>query len=123
MDRYLGSLLTKLLVFSHNIKQGNSPQDVGLIQMASQVIHSSKSREPLLSTGFCILAPLGGGLMSAQDRERIERFCRKLERAGCVSEDSVDIDALTEGADRGLLMAVVRNAEHVLRPHFPPVIS
>ena len=90
--------------------------------MASQVIHSSKSQEPLPPTGFFMLAPLGG-LTSAQDRERIERFCRKLERAVCVAEDSVDIDSLMEGADKGLLMAVVRNAEHVLRPHFPPVIS
>src|SRR6218665_998602 len=63
------------------------------------------------------------GLASAQDRERIERFCRKLERAGCVAEDSVDIVSLVEGADKGLLMAVVQNAEHVLRPHFFPVIS
>src|SRR6218665_853617 len=66
-----------------------------------------------------MLAPPGGGLMSAHDRERIERFCRKLERAGCVAEDSVDTDSLMEG----LLIAVVRNDEHVLRPHFPPVIS
>ena len=34
----------------------------------------------------------------------------------------VDIDSLMEGADEGLLMAVVRNVEHVLRPHFPLVI-
>src|SRR6218665_930418 len=61
--------------------------------------------------------PAWRGLTSAQDREKIERFCRKLERAGCVAEDSVDIDALI------LLMAVVRNAEHVLRLHFPPIIS
>src|SRR6218665_1247156 len=47
------------------------------------------------------------GLTSAQDQERIERFCRKLERAGCVAQDSVDIDSLMEGADKGLLMAVV----------------
>src|SRR6218665_72379 len=67
--------------------------------------------------------PAWWGLTSAQDREWIERFCRKLEIAGCVAEDGVDIDALMEGADKGLLMAVVRNAEHVLRPHFPPVIS
>jgi len=40
-----------------------------------------------------------------------------------VAEDSVDIDSLMEDADKGLLMAVVRNSEHVLRPHFPPVIS
>jgi len=40
-----------------------------------------------------------------------------------VAEDSVDIDSLMEGADKGLLMAVVQNAEYVLRPHFPPVIS
>src|SRR6218665_141551 len=66
--------------------------------------------------------PAWWGLTSAQDRERIERLCRKLERVGCVAEDSVDIDALMEGADGGLLMAVVRNAEHVLRPHFPLVI-
>src|SRR6218665_3517089 len=66
--------------------------------------------------------PAWWGLTSAQDRERIERFCRKLERAGCVAEGSVDIDALMEGANRSLLIAVVRNAEHVLRPHFPPVI-
>ena len=64
------------------------------------------------------VGPAWWGLTSAQDRERIERFCHKLERAGCV-----DIDLLMEGADKGLLMAVVRNAEHVLRPHFPPVIS
>jgi|SRR6218665_389893 len=33
------------------------------------------------------------GLTSAHDRERIERFCHKLERAGCVAaEGSVDID-------------------------------
>ena len=62
-------------------------------------------------------------LTSAQDRERIERFCRKLERAGCVAEVSVDTDALMEGANRSLLIAVVRNAEHVLPPHFPPIIS
>src|SRR6218665_3233003 len=67
--------------------------------------------------------PAWWGLTSAQDRERIERFCRKLARAGCVTEDSLDIDSLIEGADKGLLMAVVRNAEHVLRPHFHPVIS
>ena len=36
-----------------------------------------------------------------------------------MAEDSVDIDLLMEGADKGLLMAVVRN---VLRPRFPPVI-
>src|SRR6218665_1372519 len=28
------------------------------------------------------------GLTNTLDRERIERFCRKLERAGCVAEDS-----------------------------------
>ena len=60
--------------------------------------------------------PSWWGLTSAQDRERIERFCRKLERAGCGAEDSVDIDSMMEGADKGLLLAVVRNAEHVLRP-------
>jgi len=54
-----------------------------------------------------MLAPPGGGLMSAHDRERIERFCHKLERAGCVAEDSVNTDSLMEGADEGLLMAVV----------------
>src|SRR6218665_1912942 len=72
---------------------------------------------------FLYAGPACWGLTSAQGRERIERFCRKLERAGCVAEDRVDIDLLMEGADKGLLMAVVRNAEHVLRPHFPPVIS
>src|SRR6218665_4025197 len=29
--------------------------------VASQATHSTKSREPLPSTGFCALAPLGGG--------------------------------------------------------------
>jgi len=67
--------------------------------------------------------PAWWGLTSAHDRERIERFCQKLERAGCVAEDSFDIDSLMDEADKGLLMAVVWNAEHVLRPHFPPVIS
>ena len=38
-----------------------------------------------------------------------------------MADDSVDIDSLMKGADKGLLMAVVRNAEHVQR-HFPPVI-
>ena len=70
---------------------------------------------------FLYAGPAWWGLTSSQDRERIERFCRKLERAGC--EDSVDIDSLMKGADKDLLMAVVRNAEHVLRHHFPPVIS
>src|SRR6218665_1238883 len=66
--------------------------------------------------------PAWWGLTSAHDRKMIERFCRKLERAGCMAEDSVDINSLMEGADEGLLMAVVRNAEHVLLPHFSPVI-
>jgi len=57
------------------------------------------------------------GLTSAHDIERIERFCHKMERAGCVAEGSVDIGSLMEGADEGLLMTVVWNAEHVLRPH------
>ena len=39
-----------------------------------------------------------------------------------MAEDSADIGSLMEGADEDLLMAVVRNAEHVLRPHFSPVI-
>ena len=42
-----------------------------------------------------------------------------------MAEDSViDFPSCTymEGADIGLLMAVVRNAEHVLQPNFPPVI-
>jgi len=39
-----------------------------------------------------------------------------------VAVDSVDIDSLMDGADKGLLMAVVWNVEHVLRPHFPPVV-
>src|SRR6218665_3745164 len=43
-------------------------------------------------------------------------------RAGCVAEHSVGIDSLMEGADKGLLIAVVRDAEHVLQPYFPPVI-
>src|SRR6218665_2764721 len=34
---------------------------------------------------------------------------------------SVEIDSLIEGADEGLLVDVVRNAEHVLRPHYPAV--
>ena len=55
-------------------------------------------------------------------RERIDRFCRKLEKAGCVAEDSVNIDSMIDGADEGLLMAVAWKAEHVFRPHFPPVI-
>src|SRR6218665_2507421 len=67
--------------------------------------------------------PAWWGLRIAQDRERIERFCCKLVRAGCVAEDRVDIDSLMEGADKGLLMAVVQNDEHVLRPNFHPVIS
>ena len=40
--------------------------------------------------------PAWWGLTSAHDGERIERFCRKLERAGCVA----DIDSLMEGADK-----------------------
>src|SRR6218665_3146937 len=47
---------------------------------------------------------------------------RKLLREDFVVEDSVDIKSLMDEAYEGLLMAVVRNAEHVLRPHFPPVI-
>ena len=39
-----------------------------------------------------------------------------------MAKDSVDIDSLMEGADKGLLMAVVRNAEHLLPPHFPLII-
>src|SRR6218665_1777405 len=70
------------------------------------------------------VGPAWWGMTGAHDRKRIERFCRNsAERAGCVARDSVDIDSLMEGADKGLLMAVVRNAEHVIRPHFLPVIS
>jgi len=35
-----------------------------------------------------------------------------------VAGDSVDIDALMEGADRGLLMAVVQNAEHAIKRRY-----
>src|SRR6218665_4175638 len=56
------------------------------------------------------------------DNTMIERFLRWLERAGCVANDCVDINSLMDQADENLLMAVVWNAEHVLRLHFPPII-
>src|SRR6218665_1716990 len=56
---------------------------------------------------------------SAADKERVNRFLRKLYRAGY--SHKVNFDDLIKPAEKKLLCKVKNNECHVLRPLFPPL--
>src|SRR6218665_2884372 len=59
------------------------------------------------------------GCASAADRQRVDRFLRKLHRAGY--SNKVKFDDLIKPAEKKLLCKVKNNECHVLRPLFPPL--
>src|SRR6218665_83170 len=72
-------------------------------------------------TMHCLLnaGPACWGCASAADRERVDRFLRKLHRAGYSLK--VNFDDLIKPAEEKLLCKVKNNEYHVLRPLFPPL--
>src|SRR6218665_2971055 len=64
-------------------------------------------------------APAWWGCASAADRERVERFLRKLQRAGY--SHKVNFDDLIKPAEKKLLCKVKNYECHILLPLFPPL--
>src|SRR6218665_2615758 len=70
------------------------------------------------AAGARLYAPAWWGCASAADRERVDRFLRKLHRAGY--SHKVNFHDLIKPAEKKLLCKVKNNEYHVLRPLFPP---
>src|SRR5688572_9123412 len=74
-------------------------------------------RQSLVSS---TLRPPGGRFTSAEDRSKLERFQRKMQRLQFLSSDIEPLTMMAEAADVRLLRAVTVNDAHVLRSLFPP---
>lgn len=60
--------------------------------------------------------------MIGEDGAGIDRFMRKLQRAGFMAGDGMDANSMIGTADKNLLQAVKKNEFHIHRHfHFPPV--
>ena len=65
-------------------------------------------------------SPTWWGLTSAEDRSKLERFQRKMQRLQFLSSDIEPLTMMAEAADARLMRAVSVNDAHVLRRLFPP---
>src|SRR6218665_3213188 len=63
----------------------------------------------------------GGGMTSADERLKIERFINKSRRPGYLPANQPTMETMIDEADRRLLRAVVTRNNHVLLCLFPPI--
>ena len=72
-------------------------------------------------TRLLYAAPAWWGFASAEDRHRIERFMKKMQRFGYLSPTTKGIEEMIGEAEKRLMQAVIWNECHVLRNSFPAV--
>src|SRR6218665_3633544 len=68
-----------------------------------------------------MLLQRGGGLTSAAERDRIERFLSRMKRMDYLSDDLGRAAQLVESAEDGRMRSIIAQEIHVLRPLCPPV--
>jgi len=74
-------------------------------------------------TRLLYAAPAWWGFASAEDRHRIERFLKTMQRVGYLLPTIKGIEEMIGEAENRLLQAVIWNEWHVLRDSFPAVLQ
>jgi hypothetical protein len=68
-------------------------------------------------------SPAWWGLTSADDRLRLERLQRKMQRMHFLPSDMEPLTALVDAVETRLLRSVIVTQTHVLRMLFPPIVQ